>query len=142
MYQEQKVGEPKRGTTPETYTVRRVKLGGRLQGLIEAGRPTAENRQPDCIFWANPPAIQLFEQYLLVEAVSIASMRIYGVTKLGLRFPDGTSFVIPLADVLATPRERTNRFIHIERSKWQQTLPPLDVRSESAFTHMRMGRRA
>lgn len=133
---ERKVGEPKL-SKDGTLMVRTVKLGGKLQGLIE--RPKAS---PVATFWAAPNLVRLSfgEQTVLVRRSALAGLSPYGVKRIGMRYSDGTSYACDVTQ-LGTVEDATRLYLVVPKEVWDVVLPPEEVRVEAVMKTMRVSGR-
>lgn len=134
---EQKVGEPKLGKDGLT-SVRTVKVGNKVIGHIESPK-AAPGRQNEAIYWT-PVGVKLYSpgRLLAVSQMHIRGMEAYAVKKIGVRFPDGSSYLIALSEARVEKLASgcTMHFIPID--KWEVTMPSEDVRVANTMGGMRL----
>lgn len=140
---ERKVSEPR---MVDGKMVRIVKIGGRLQGYIEATKSKLTDKVA-ATYWTVPPVMRLFPESncILVKKVAMDGLRMYGVGDIGLRLPDGTSYSMPialLADAHVVP-DATKLYHVVPMNLWVVDKPPIDERVATVMSTMRVagGRR-
>ena len=115
---------------------RTVKIGNRNLGLIEA----APKPGSPATFWGAEDVFFLSHRLgsIHIARTAIAGLRIYGVTQLGVRTVDGSTYTIEISAVQAIPVDMTKRYLATQISAWVVTKPPEEDRVKNTLSEMRI----
>lgn len=140
---EQKVGEPKL-SKDGSMTVRTIKIGNKVLAHIEVKKLKDPADKAGGIYWGSEAVIRPSpkDESFHVTKMAVAGLQTYGVKFLGIRFPDGSSYMTTLEALGSTmcPVDRGLPYHVVPKSLWVETLPPEDVRVYNTLTKMRVGR--
>ena len=140
---EQKVGEPKL-SKDGSMTVRTIKVGNKVLAHIEVKKLKDPADKAGAIYWGSEAVIRPSPKDLSfhVTRISVAGLQIYGVRFLGVRFPDGSSYLTPLSALQhpTCPVDNSKPYYVVPKALWVETLPPVEVRVHNTMDKMRVGR--
>jgi hypothetical protein len=142
---EQRVGEPKTSKCG-TMTRRNVKVGNKLLGTIEQSKLKPGEPRVPATFWGSQEVMRQSsrENSINVTRSAVANLRTYGVGMIGVRFADGSTYVIALAalsDPELTNLDKLKSYYSVEKKHWDATLPSEEDRVANTMNLMRIGRR-
>jgi hypothetical protein len=123
---ERKVSEPKLDKK-SGLMVRTVKQGNRVVGRIEEGT-----------FWCEPPGVRLLPEVgkLVVRKTALVGLSAYGVARVGLRTPDGSSYAVSIK-LMAAPALGSDSYL-VNLAQCEVTVPPIAERTDTLMGKMRV----
>lgn len=120
--------------------VRTVKIGNKLQGQIETPKVKLGER-PEATYWVTAEVIKMSVsgRFLTVSQRHLAGLASYAVKKVGVRYPDGSSYCIDLATAKPSDPSLPRLAYHdINVMLWTVITPSEEVRIENTMGKMRV----
>jgi hypothetical protein len=136
---ERKVSEPKLAKCG-TFKYRTVKIGNKTLGTIEPYK-SEDPTEKTAVYWISSQEVGRISnggKTLVFSRPKLIGLSAYGVKKLGLRMPDGRSYVMDYQKV--TQVEGVDVSLPIKEC--ESLIPPIEERVETLFGKLLISKRS